>query len=241
MLQREIDVPTPDGEMNTFVVQPETGGPHPTVLFFMDAPGKREELHEMARRIAAAGYFVVLPNLYYRKVREFRMELTDEGIKRMFEMMRHLSNALVAEDTKALLAFVATEAGAKEGPAGVVGYCMSGPFALAAAAAFPERFAAVASIYGTPLVTKRDDSPHLMLDRIPGELYFACAEFDTYAPREQIDALATHLKAAGANHRIEWYPGTQHGFAFPGRDTYHELGAERHWARLFDLFERNLT
>ncbi|MBW2242855.1 MAG: dienelactone hydrolase family protein [Deltaproteobacteria bacterium] len=241
MIERELDVPTQDGEMNTFVVQPETGGPHPVVLFYMDAPGKREELNEMARRIAAAGYFVALPNLYYRKVREFQMERTDDGMKRMFEMMGHLSNALIAEDTKALLAFLVNEPGASQGPAGVVGYCMSGPFALAAAAAFPQRFAAVASIYGTPLVTDRDDSPHLMLDRISGELYFACAEFDSYAPREQIDALAIHLEAAGTNHRIEWYPGTQHGFAFPQRDAYHELGAERHWERLFDLFERNLT
>ena len=80
MIEREIDLSTANGEMNTFVVQPEEGGPHPAVLFYMDAPGKREELHDMARRIATAGYFVALPNLYYRRTREFVMERTEAGM-----------------------------------------------------------------------------------------------------------------------------------------------------------------
>ena len=52
MIEKHLDIPTADGSMNTFVVYPEEGGPHPVVLFYMDAPGKREELHDMARRLA---------------------------------------------------------------------------------------------------------------------------------------------------------------------------------------------
>ena len=111
--------------METFVVSPETTGPHPVVLFYMDAPGKREELHDMARRIASVGYFVVLPNLYYRRTREFQMERSEEGMKRMFEMMRHLSNPMVVADTQALLDFADTRQEAKPGPVGAVGYCMT--------------------------------------------------------------------------------------------------------------------
>ncbi len=84
MIEHELDIPTADGLMNTFVTHPEEGGPHPVVLFYMDAPGKREELHDMARRIATTGYCVVLPNLYYRKTREFVMVRDEEGYKRMF-------------------------------------------------------------------------------------------------------------------------------------------------------------
>ena len=71
MIEKEIDLQTRDGAMNTFITHPEEGGPHPLVIFYMDAPGKREELHDMARRIATVGYYVMLPNLYYRHVREF--------------------------------------------------------------------------------------------------------------------------------------------------------------------------
>ncbi|MDH3685023.1 MAG: dienelactone hydrolase family protein [Myxococcales bacterium] len=241
MIEREIDLETPDGAMNTFVVQPDEGGPHPAVLFYMDAPGKREELHDMARRIASVGYFVVLPNLYYRSTREFTMENSEAGMKRMFEMMRTLSNGMVVEDTRALLAFVDAESGAREGKVGAVGYCMSGPFVFAAAAAYPERFAATASIYGAGLVTDRDDSPHRTADRIQGEIYFACAEIDRYAPKEQIDALTEHLAKTDVDHRIEWYPGVEHGFAFPERKgIYDKPAAEQHWERLFSLFARNL-
>ena len=74
MIEHHIDIPTADGAMNTFVVHPDEGGPFPVVLFYMDAPGKREELHDMARRIAAVGYFVVLPNLYYRRSRDYWLQ-----------------------------------------------------------------------------------------------------------------------------------------------------------------------
>lgn len=241
MIEREIDLETASGAMNTFVTHPEEGGPHPAVLFYMDAPGKREELHDMARRIATAGYFVVLPNLYYRQAREFQMERTEDGMKRMFEMMRSLSNAMVVDDTQVLLDFVDAEVAARGGPVGAVGYCMSGPFVFAAAAAYPERFAATASIYGAGLVTDRDDSPHRTADRIQGEIYFACAEIDRWAPREQIEALEKHLAGTAVRHRIEWYPGVEHGFAFPEREgIYDKPAAERHWERLFALFDRNL-
>ena len=207
----------------------------------MDAPGKREELHDMARRIATAGYYVVLPNLYYREQREFRMQDGEEGMKEMFGLMRTLRNQMVVEDTQTLLNHIDADPAALPGPVGAVGYCMSGPFVFAAAAAYPARFAATASIYGAGLLTDRDDSPHLQAAEIQGEIYFACAEIDHYAPKDQIDALTEHMAATKVRHRIEWYPGVEHGFAFPKRKgIYDKPAAERHWERLFDLFRRNL-
>ena len=241
MIERELDLQTPSGAMNTFITHPEEGGPHPPVFFYMDAPGKREELHDMARRIATAGYYVVLPNLYYRERRDFKLKWDDDGMKEMFGLMRTLRNPMVVEDTQTLIDFVDGEDAVKPGPIGVVGYCMSGPFVFAAAAAYPDRIAAAASIYGAGLVTDRPESPHLTADKIKGEIYFACAEIDDYAPKETVDALAEHLAKTSVNHRIEWYPGVEHGFAFPQRKgIYDKPAAERHWERLHALFDRNL-
>lgn len=224
--------------MNTFVTHPDGRGPFPIVVFYMDAPGKREELHDMARRLASAGYYVMLPNLYYRRVREFVM--VPDARPEMMAHMNSLSNSMVCEDTAALFAFAAEDGAARGGPAGCVGYCMSGPFAFAAAAAFPDRMAAAASIHGVRLCTDALDSPHLDADRIAAELYFACAEHDDWAPAEMIRSLDEHLTRAGAKYRIEWYPGTYHGFVFPARPVYDPAAADRHWDRILDLFKRNL-
>ena len=238
MIEQETDIATADGAMNTFVTRPDGKGRVPLVIFLMDAPGKREELHDMARRIATVGYCVMLPNLYYRRVREFTM--TADSREAMFGHMNSLSNALVCEDIGALLAHAASDPAVEAGPVGCAGYCMSGPFAFAAAAAFPERITASASLHGVRLITDAEDSPHLDAHRINGEMYFGCAETDEWAPAEMIQALDEHLADTGVRYRIEWYPGTEHGFVFPTRaGKYHKPSAERHWERLFDLFLRN--
>lgn len=242
MIEHEFDLPTADGAMNTFITHPEEGGPFPVVLFYMDAPGKREELHDMARRIATVGYYVVLPNLYYRTTREFKMVRDEEGYKRMFALIAGLSNALVMRDTEAMLAFVDRQKEAKASALGAVGYCMSGPFVFAAAGHFPARVKCAASLYGVRLATDDADSPHLLADKVKGELYFGCAETDKYAPKEMIDKLEAHLKnTPSLRSRVEWYMGVEHGFAFPQREgIFHKPSAERHWERLFALFKRNL-
>src|ERR1700753_2021259 len=123
MIEQHIDIPTADGSMNSFVVHPDEGGPFPVVLFYMDAPGKREELHDMARRIATVGYFVVLPNLYYRRARVVTIGRDEAGFARMFEQMNALSNAMVMRDTEAMLAYVDGQSRADARAIGCVGYC----------------------------------------------------------------------------------------------------------------------
>ena len=242
MLEHHLDIATADGAMNTFVVEPEEGGPHPVVLFYMDAPGKREELHDMARRIAAVGYCVLLPNLYYRRSLDFKLrERTPPAMAEMFELMGSLDAATTACDTAALLRFVDAHPAADARRIGAVGYCMSGPFVMWAAADFADRFACIASIHGANMATDKPDSPHRMAPKIRCESYFACAEIDKWAPPADIEQLQAALQAAGTPHRIEWYPAVEHGFVFPQRvGIYDRAAAERHWERLFDLFARHL-
>ena len=244
MIDQQIDISTKDGKTTTFISHPERGGPFPIIIFYMDAPAIREELRDMARRLATSGYYVMLPNMYYRKgVMELGPLPADPESperKRMFELMHSLSIPLVMDDTKALLDFAATQHAASKGPIGTVGYCMSGQYAINAATHFPDRVAAAASIYGVALATDKPDSPHLAGKKTKAELYFGCAETDVYAPMETIEKVKQTMKADGANAEVEIYPGTHHGFAFPKRPVYHKDAAERHWERLLALYRRNL-
>jgi carboxymethylenebutenolidase len=241
VIDRDTEIETPHGTMNAFVTHPEEGGPFPVVLFYMDAPGKREELHDMARRLGTTGYYVVLPNLYYRSVREFDVFSGNPSHTReaMFELMMALNDELIESDTAAMLGFADADPAADARAVGCLGYCMSGPFSFAMACAYPDRVRAAASIYGVRLFGPGSPAPRASSAR--AELYFACAEFDEYAPSEMVDGLEAHLKAIGANARVERYPGVHHGFAFPQRGPiYDKAAAERHWERLHALFARNL-
>ena len=242
MIEHHIDLPTADGHMNSFVVHPEEGGPFPVILFYMDAPGKREELHDMARRFAAVGYCLVLPNLYYRRSRDFVLkERTEPAMAEMFAHMNSLDAATTACDTQAMLAYVDALPQADATRIGAVGYCMSGPFVMWAAAAYPERLRCIASIHGANMATDKPDSPHRMAPSIRCESYFACAETDKWAPPADIEKLQAALLAAATPHRVEWYPGVEHGFVFPLRaGIYNQAAAERHWERMFSLFRRTL-
>jgi len=244
MIEKRVDIATQDGVMATFIVHPERGGPHPVVLFFMDAPGIREELRDMARRLATSGYYVMLPNLFYRSgVEELGNFIGEEGAavrKKMFALISTLSIPLVMADGDALLAFADRDPAASKGAVGTLGYCMSGQYAIAAAGHRPDRIRAAASIYGVRLKTDAEDSPHLAAAKSQAEIYVAWAETDHYAPLEELAPFQAALREAGVKHEVELYKGAEHGFAFPERPAYNKDAAERHWERLLALYERTL-
>ncbi|MBV8977098.1 MAG: dienelactone hydrolase family protein [Alphaproteobacteria bacterium] len=244
MIERRVDIATKNGAMATFIVHPERGGPHPVILFFMDAPGIREELRDMARRLATSGYYVMLPNLYYRSGAEelgvFIGEQASATRKKMFALMSTLSIPLVMADGDALLAHASGDPAASKGPVGTLGYCMSGQYAIAAAGRHPERVRAAASIYGVRLKTDAVDSPHLAAAKSKAEIYVAWAETDHYAPLEELPPLEAALRESGVKHEVELYKGADHGFAFPERPAYDKQAAERHWERLLALYGRAL-
>lgn len=246
MIEETLDIATRDGAMETFICRPERGNPCPPILMLMDAPGIREELHDMARRLATTGYCVLLPNLYYRAGRDTKfgpdvLKKESEEWTRMRSIRTALKIPPVMEDVEAMISFIDDRPEmARAGTFGAHGYCMSGPFALAAAARYPDRIAAAASFYGTWIVSDAEESPHLNLAKIKGEAYISCAEIDDLAPLPMVAELQTLFDAAGTRGEIEIHPGVHHGFAFPQRPIYDKPAGERHWERLFALYQRNL-
>lgn len=239
MIERQIDVTTPDGEMTTFVFHPEHDGPHPVVLYLMDAPSIRPDLKDMASRLATAGYYVMLPYLFYRggPFREFGM--SDEDMHARRELMDTINPTNIVGDAEALLAVAADDPAARDGAAGAVGFCMSGGLVVSLARALPERMAAVASIHGAWMVRDTPDSPHLGLDTVRAEVHLAWVDEDPTAPRDTVPVFRAALDEAGVTYTFDLITGAVHGFAPPG-ERYDRAASELHWERVHSLFRRNL-
>lgn len=242
MIERTVLLQSAGSDMPTFFVHPDEGDRFPVVLFLMDALGIREELRDMCRRIASVGYLVALPNLYHRDGGpSFDPSTLSTGWldPRMEALNDALSMEMTVTDCGAVLAYLRRQRVARL-PGAVIGYCMGGRHAIAAAAAFPDDFAAMASLHGGRLVTEAPDSPHRRLAGMRAEAYFGWAEDDPVAPRSHAQAVESALTARGRPYRIEHHAGAHHGFTFPERHCYHKPAAETVWSRLFALFQRNL-
>ena len=242
MIEQEVVVTTKHGKMPTFLAAPDGTDPHPGIIFYMDAPGIREELRNMARRIAKHGYVCLLPDMYYRlgTVR-FDIPRRDDGMSAVIRAsMNHLTNARIIDDTAALLAHFDTLDNVTPGKIGCVGHCMSGQYITTVSARFPHRMTAAASLYGVKIVTDQPDSPHLLLDRIKGELYYAFAEHDEAVPEHVIPDLKAALAKTDVKNTIKIFPGTRHGFAFPERAVYETIAAEQTWSDMFSMWDRRL-
>ena len=242
MIERNIFIVTRYGSMPGFAACPDGAGPYPPVILYMDAPGFREELRNMARRIAARGYYCLLPDLYYRLgMLRFDIPRRNDAMSVVIRgAMASLTNEAVAQDTAGMLAFLDARDRVKPGPVGCVGHCMSGSFVTTVAAHYPTRFACAAALYGIGIVTDQMDSPHLLLDRVQGELYFAFAEHDPGVPDQAIAGLQAALARTGLRHTVKVIPGTHHGYQFAARADYQPVAAEATWDDLFALWERTL-
>ena len=244
MIENTERIATRDGEMEAYSFRPEEDGAFPAVILYMDAPGIREELYDFCRRIAGEGYFALLPDMYYRlgKLRFDAKDLAEgsPGRERMFEAMNSLNNGVVMSDTRGMLDFLGSHPNVKAGAKGCIGYCMCGQYVVSAAGTFPEDFGAVASLYGVGIVTDKEDSPHLLVKKVQGELYFGFASDDPYVPEDVVSTLQRELDAHGVKHRLDIWPDTHHGFCFPGRPVYVEDAAEKVWDIVFEMYARAL-
>ncbi len=243
-----IDIKTQDGDCDVFIAHPEGNGPYPAVLFLMDAFGLRDYLYAMAKEIASHGYYVLLPNLFYRVRRSpmvdlkfpIRPEDMPEAAKQLMPLFQSYNPEFGIRDTAVFLDFLAQQKQVLPGKIGVTGYCMGGGLAIRAAAAYPDRIAAAASFHAGNLATDTPNSPHLLLSQIKAQVYIAHADNDKNMPPEQIERLRKALDQAGLRYEAELYSGAAHGFTMADLPAYNGVALKRHWNKLFDLFNRTL-
>ena len=242
-----VEITTADGVANACLARPD-GDPRPGVLFIADAFGLRPAIKDMVDHIAAEGYVVLAPNVFYRAGRapvELPLEPMDhERSAAVFASVRplieQLTPARIASDGAAYLEYLGTVA--RPGPLALTGYCMGGRLAWRIAAAHPDRVAALAAFHTAGLVIDAPDSPHHSAAALqPIEAYFGFADQDQGATPAQIAELEESLRAARVRYRAEIYEGARHGYAVPDSPVYSEAAAQRHYRELLALLERRLS
>ncbi|GAA3259486.1 dienelactone hydrolase [Streptomyces lavendulae subsp. lavendulae] len=242
MPNRMLHVPTADGRADAFVAFPDRGERHPGVLMYPDGFGIRPVVREMARELAGHGYYVLVPNPFYRHgpapVIELPEHIGEEDRPAVFARLMPLIEEHTAEralkDADAYLGFLTTRPEVAAGPVAVTGYCIGGLLATRTAAAHPGRVAAVAAFHA-PVGADGPDS----LAAITAQAYFGHAASDLTP--ESLGELNRALDAAGVDHTSEIYPGTVHGFTMSDTDSFDPAALERHWDRLLTLLDRTLT
>jgi carboxymethylenebutenolidase len=240
-MKRDVEIRTADGTAKGAIFSAEAGG-KAGIILYMDAFGPRPALDGMAERLAGVGYLVLVPDLFYRAgaYGPFDAKTAFDQEKTRDALMALISGTTQEMTIRDGAAFLDTLAEAGASSFGTVGYCMGGGRALNAAAAYPERIAAAASIHGGNLASDAADSPHRRATAIKAKIYVGCAGVDRSFPPEQSARLAEALRVAEVDHVIENYVGMQHGWAVPDHRVYDAVGAERQWRRLTTFFGETL-
>jgi carboxymethylenebutenolidase len=246
-MKRDVKISTPDGDARAFVFTPNEGrGPWPSVIMFMDAPAIRPALFEMGERLAQSGYYVLLPDLFWRAGPYDPPNIVKlrSGDPEQVALFGKLRAATAAErqmtDTKACLDWLSLQTDAKADKVGVTGYCMGGSIALRAAGTFPERVAAAASFHGGNMATDDEKSPHRLAPNIKAKVLIAGAEKDNGYDEPQNERLKKALADAGIDAEVSIWNGCQHGWVPSDMPVHNPEGAERHWRELIKLFDETL-
>ena len=245
MAKKTLTLPVDAKVIDASLFLPEGAGPHPAVVLLTDIRGSRPVYDSFASLLAVRGFAVLVPNLYYRSqtapVVEPGDAFDDTSRTRLQGYRALLTPEALAQDFDAWIAALKGAPEIDDRRIGVVGYCMSGAFALRFAAAFPAQVLAAASFHGGNLAVDTDPaSPHLLADRIAARLHIGHADEDASAPPEQIARLDEALAKAGRDFTTEFYAGAKHGFAIPDSAAYDDVASTRHLGRLNSLFEETL-
>jgi carboxymethylenebutenolidase len=246
MIEEPIEIQTADGTADGFLYHPDDGSRLPGVIHLTDIGGIRSSQKAMASRLAASGYTVLLPNLFYRTgkppVINYAAGLdSDEAKQRLAELRGPLTPEAQERDAGAYVDWLAGNGAVAAGGMGAVGYCFAGGLALRAAAARPERMTAAASFHGGGLATDAPTSAHLLLPRLQARLYFGHATEDRGMPPEAIERLDRALAAWGGRYESEVYAGARHGWTVPDSPVFNGPQAERAFARLTELLAQALV
>lgn len=246
LAERGINFETPDGTMDGFFVRPENGN-HPAVILWPDIASIREAKRNIARKLASAGYCVLVVNPFYRDVTgeqfaDFAAFVSDGGFQKVGPWRGKLTPEAIMRDAVAIVDWLDRQEGVDQAKGiGTQGYCMGGPLTIWSAAAVPSRIKAAASFHGGGLVRADNPmSPHALLDKVEASLLIAVAQDDDAKAPTDKTVFADAARAADVAATVEVYPGN-HGWMVPDSPAYDATAAGRGEADLKALYAAALA
>jgi carboxymethylenebutenolidase len=259
VVETDVNVKTADGICDAVFIHPVKGS-HPGVLVWHDSPGLRPVMRDLGKRIAAEGYSVLVPNLFYRAARAPVFDSSFDYAKNSADREKYaritapfFAPGAAERDAVAYVAFLDAQPQVnKKKKIGTHGYCLGGPYVMKTAAELPDRVGAGVSFHGGFLVTNKPNSPHLLAPKIKARLYFAIASDDDKREPEVKNKLREAFAAAKVRAEIEVYPNALHGWCVPddgvgsggrqsgSKPSENKQDAERAWAKLIALYRAAL-
>ena len=246
VVEQDVTIETPDGQADCYFVHPAEGK-HAAVIVWPDIVSIRPAFRAMGKRLAESGYSVLVVNPYYRthqgQIVPDGKTFRDPGIRDLLmPHARSLSPETCVTDGRAYVEWLDQQQSVDTGrKIGTTGYCMTGSYVMRLAAAIPERIGAGGSFHGGGLATDREDSPHLLADRMQAGFLIAIAANDDERNPDEKVLLRQAFDENDVRAEVEVYEDTLHGWCPPDSAVYNEAKAERAWSRLLALFERELS
>ena len=244
--EMDVTIKTSDGSADAYFVHPAKGK-HPAVLIWPDIFGLRPAFKDMATRLAQSGYAVLVVNPFYRTKKAptapDHADINDPATRQtLMALAGTLSSDTTLTDAKAFVSYLDGQPAVdKMRKMGTIGYCMTGPFVMRTAAAFPDRIGAGATFHGGGLVTDKPDSPHLLISQMKAHFLVAIAENDDSKQPTAKDTLRDSFAKANLPAEIEVYAGTMHGWCPTDSHVYNREQADKAWGRMLALFSSSLA
>ena len=241
--EQDVTVPTINGEAEAVLFQPAAKGKYPAITLWPDLAGVRPAFREIGRKIASAGFVVLLPNSFYRSAKLGATEPNMADPETRKTLMAHRAAATddgIARDSMGYLSFLDKQkAVATNKKAGTIGYDVGGGYAVRTAATQPDRVGAVAVFYGLGVATPRPNSPHLLIPKTKATYYVAQSKDDDAREPEDKTDIKAKIAEGGLTGTVDVYPAN-HGWASPGGAAFDQASADRAIAEAVKLFKAKL-
>lgn len=226
-----VSINAASGPMRSFLCRPQGNAKVPGVIVVMEAFGLNDHIKDVAKRIAAEGYAVLAPDVYYRQQDAV---FGYDDLPGAIGAMTSLKDDDIIADIGAALSYLQGADFVRADRIGMTGFCMGGRITFLSACRL-DGLDAAAPFYGGGIGGLLDLADGI---RAPMLLFFG--DQDPFIPNEEVDRIRTRLKELGKNAEVKVYAGAPHGFFCNERDSYRAEAAQDAWHRLKDFFAKHL-
>lgn len=229
----EVIIPTSDGQMPGFLYTRSENSQKPAVILLMEAFGLTSHIQDVAARIAAEGYVVLTPDLYYRELPSNKFGYDE--VEQAMAMMYRLDLKSVEGDLQSAITYVKSLPSVNSNRVGVTGFCLGGGLTFLCACKFSKKIVAVAPFYGMVL-----DEWLEAVNQITVPIYLFFGGRDPFIPKERIFQIESRFKELGKQYSLKVYEDAEHGFFCHERSSYNSQAAEDAWGELIRFLCKHL-